>query len=273
MSVIASGPTKNDLITALVQKELKFSAILAGLVTDVSAFAVKGNQSISFPKLSSFTVGNRALGTAGSESVITATKEKMDLDQSAYLAWIIDPKDAIQSTIEWEMETVKRASSAHGRYVDEKLINVLETYGTPVGVAGNITKAIVLEMRKILKTNQADLNQCVLLVSAEQEANLLNIDEFTHADVYGAGAPLATGVVGRIYGVPCIVHSGLPAGSFYMFEKTGIAIGFQANPAYDEGPALEYGAGAKKRVLDQLFGVMALQVESGVSKLIVKHGV
>lgn len=270
---IASGPTKNDLITALVQKELKFSAMLAGMVTDVSQFAQKGVKSISFPKLTSFTVGNRAFGIAGTESTISATTEKLDLDQNAYIAWVIDPKDAIQSTVEWELETVKRASSGHGRNVDAVLINVLNTFGTPVGTAGDITKAIVLDMREALRKANADLNQCVLVVSANQEHKILNIDEFTRAEVYGAGAPIATGVIGRLYGMPVVIHNGLADAEFFMFEKSAVVMGVQSAPTYDEGPALEYGAGAKKRVLDMLFGATALQLTAGKSALIIKHGV
>ena len=38
------GATKQELIAALVQKELKFQAKLVGTVTDVSPFAVKGSK-------------------------------------------------------------------------------------------------------------------------------------------------------------------------------------------------------------------------------------
>ena len=54
--------TKQDLIAALVQKELIAKAILAGTVLDVSRFAVKGAKTIAFPKAGSFTVEDRATG-------------------------------------------------------------------------------------------------------------------------------------------------------------------------------------------------------------------
>lgn len=267
-----SNATKNDLIVAMVQKELKFSAMLAGLVTDVSAFAVKGAKSIEFPKLSSFTVSNRAFGVAGSESVVADTTDALPLDKNAYLSYIIDTKSAIQSSINWEMETAKRGASAHGRYVDEKIIEVLNLVGTPVGIAGDITKAIVLEMRKKLKKANADMNQVALVVSADQESKLLNIDEFTKADMFGSPV-LITGMIGRVFGIPVIVHNGLADGEFFMFEKTGVALGFQSAPAYGEAPAIEYGVGSVKRAIDQLFGVAGLQLTGGLSPLVIKHGV
>ena len=49
------GATKMDVIAAMVQKELKFKAVLSRYFEDVSAFAIKGAKSITFPKLSSFS--------------------------------------------------------------------------------------------------------------------------------------------------------------------------------------------------------------------------
>ena len=56
--------TKQELIGAIVLRELKNSATLLRFVTDMSNLAVKGASSISVPKLSSFAVGDRVLGAA-----------------------------------------------------------------------------------------------------------------------------------------------------------------------------------------------------------------
>lgn len=267
-----SNATKNDLIVALVQKELKFSALLAGLVTDVSQFAVKGNKTVEFPKLTSFTVANRAFGAAGVESVISETTDSLALSENAYLSYIIDTSSAIQSSINWEMETAKRAASAHGRNIDAKILATLNSVGTAVGVAGNITKAIVIEMRKQLKKANADMNQVVLVVAADQEAVLLNIDEFTRTDMYGSQV-IMSGMIGRLYGIPVIVHNGLADGEYFMFEKSGVAFAMQKAPAIGEAPAIEYGTSSVKRAMDCLFGVCGLQLTAGVSPLVIKHGV
>jgi hypothetical protein len=88
------------------------------------------------------------------------------------------------------------------------------------------------------------------------------------------GAPtLITGQIGRCLGIPVIVHNGLADGEFFMFEKSGIALGFQSAPAYGEAPAIDYGVGSVKRAIDQLFGVAGLQLTAGVSPLVIKHGV
>lgn len=267
-----SNATKNDLIVALVQKELQFSAMLGSLVTDVSSFAQKGMKTIAFPKLSSFTVANRAFGIAGTTSVITDTTDTLALTESAYVSWLIDTKSALQSSINWEMETAKRAGSAHGRYVDAKIVAALNSAGTPVGVAGNITKAIVIELKKKLKQANADMNACVLVISAAQEAAILSIDEFTRWDMYNTPV-IMTGAIGRLFGLPVVVSNALADGEYFAFEKSGIAIGYQASPSYGEQTALEYGVGSMLRAVDQLFGVCGLQLTAGISPLIIKHGV
>ena len=69
------GATKQALISAVVQKEIAFKAMLAGVVKNVSEFAVPGALSIGFPKLTSFTADNRASGAPGDATVLTSSVE------------------------------------------------------------------------------------------------------------------------------------------------------------------------------------------------------
>ena len=87
------APTKQDLIAALVQRELKFQAKLLPTVTDVSVFAVKGSKSISFPKAGSFTVENRASAASGTLQDLTFTTDQLLTDYRAYVAWSVDSVD------------------------------------------------------------------------------------------------------------------------------------------------------------------------------------
>jgi hypothetical protein len=251
------GATKQDLIAALVQKELAAKANLLPYVTDVSRFAVKGAKSISFPKFNSFTPINRATATAGDAAVLTATADKLDLNINAYIAWIVDSSDEIQSTVAVQTELALRAASGHGRYVDTNIIAELEAGGTAV-TAGAISRDIILEMREKLLLANADMNQLVLVVGPESETLLLKIDEFTKAEVYGQ-AVIPSGMIGRVYGVPVLINNQLDDETFYMFEKSGIAIGFQKAPAISEQGANEYGSGAIRVAMDQLYGVKSMQ--------------
>ena len=252
--------TKQDLIAAAVQKELAFNAMLAPLMTDVSQFAVKGAKSISFPKLGSFTASNRASGAQGDASVLVSTADKLDLDYNAYLAWIVDSSDEVQSTLNWQLELALRAAAAHGRYFDPQAIAKLEAHGN-VGTAstGAITRDIILDMREELLSRHADKNALALVVGVDSEKAMLKIDEFTRAEVYGSSV-IPNGMIGKVYGVPVYIHTGVGAQTYYMFEKSGIAYGFQKAPAISEQGANEFGTGAKRVAMDQLFGIKGMQL-------------
>lgn len=254
--------TKEAIIASIVQKELNFAAKLlnAGSVTDYSGWAVKGAKSVSVPKSNSFTAVDRASGVAGDASVITFGADLIDLNQAAYVAWIVDSQDEVQSRISVQAELARLAASAQGRFVDSYLIALLEAGAAATTTAGDITKDIVLEMRETLLSGYADPNQLFLTVGPDQEAKLLNIAEFVRADSYGAmPTALKTGVIGQLYGVNVIVSMGVAASTYYMWEKSGLAIAFQQGPMMSEQGANEYGSQAKRVALDQLFGAKLMQ--------------
>jgi N4-gp56 family major capsid protein len=266
--------TKNDLITSLVQKELKFRAKLLASVTDLSSYAGKGMKSISFPKLSSFTVENRASAAPGTIQALSATTDKLDLSLNAYVSWLIDSSDEIQSSMDVQIENALRAASAHGRYVDEQIIAVLEAgAGLDVGTAP-LTADLILDAREQLLKSFADPAACVMLIGPDQEKAMLKIAEFVRADYYGS-SNIPSGQIGTVYGMPVMVHQGVGAGKGYWYSKDAVGIAFQKAPSMAEQSEIAYGTNAKRVAIDQLFGVKALQTgelgaASGKSPLIVK---
>jgi len=257
------GLTKEEIIAAVVQKELQFKAKLVPTITDVSMFAEPGADKIYFPKLSSFTVANRTEGAAGDASVVNATRDGLDLDQNAYVSWIVDSKTKKQSKLAVEAELAKRAASAHGRYVDGRIIAALTAAaGLSVngGVPSDITRDSLLSMLEFLESNDADMDMVQIVVSTDQKYKLLKINEFSANDVFGSPVNF-TGVIGQLYGHPVIGHNGIgTTQQAFAYEKSGMVVGFQSAPAQDSQPANEYGVGATRDAMDQLFGVAAQQL-------------
>lgn len=261
------GATKQELIASLVQKELAFKSKLLPTITDVSMFAVEGSKSISFPKLTSFTAVNRTEGAAGDATALTASVDTMVLDQNAYIAWIIDAMTKKQANINAELEFAKRAASAHARYVDSAIIAELASVAFSfqnVGADADITAQDVRDMRTLLLKENASLEDLVLIISPDQEKVLLGIADFVRSDSYGNNpTAIASGVIGRLYGVPVIVHNGLTQYQAFMYDKNAIVLGFQKNPEMDEQKANEYGVGAVRVAMDCLFGVQGTQIAVG----------
>lgn len=277
------GATKQDLIAAAVQKELRESSFLTNFVTDVSGFAGKGMQSISFPRLSSFTVQERPSAVAGNIQNLTASVDKLDLDKRAYISWLIDSNDDIQATINYQIEAAMYAAKAHARFVDNTLINeaiLRASLSVNGGTAADITDGAILEMRRYLMENNANMSDVVLVVPPSQEEAILKIAKFSEAQIYGQSV-IPAGVIGRVYGIPVLIHNSNELGEqqSLMFEKSALAIGFQKLPSFDEQKKIEFGTGATLQALDQLFGVKGMQlgvstpkhtVATGVSPLIAK---
>ena len=271
------APTKQDIISAAVLRELRERSFLSNYVMDVSNFAGKGMKSISFPKLTSFSVEERASASAGTIQDLSSSVDQLNLDKRAYISWLVDANDEIQSTINFQSEAAVRAASAHARFVDDKLIEeLLAAANLSVNGAtpADITRDSVLEMRKTLMDNNANMDNVVLVISPSQEEAMLKIDEFTRAEVYGQ-AVIPSGVIGRVYNVPVLVHNSSAldettvGGSYQqaiMFDKEAMAIGFQRRPNFDEQKEIKYGTGTVLQAVDQLFGVKTLLADVSTPK-------
>jgi N4-gp56 family major capsid protein len=266
--------TKQALISSLIQKELKFKSKLLPTVTDLSAFAIKGAKSISFPKLTSFTVANRSSAVAGDIQALTSSVDTLDLNINAYVSFLIDSFDLQQTAIDAEMEYANRAAAALARYVDTQIISVLDA-GAYLDVgAAPITADLILDAREQLLKSFADPAACVMVVGPDQEKVMLKITDFVRADAYGS-SNIGSGIIGSVYGLPVMVHQGVTAGKAYWYSKDAVGIAFQKQITMAEQSEIAYGTGAKRVALDAVMGIKALQTGelgagAGLSPLIVK---
>lgn len=270
--------TKQDLIASLVQRELAYKAKLLPYFTDVSTFAIPGARSISFPKLTSFTVVDREEGVAGDATALTATVDKLDLNINAYVAYVVDAMTKKQNNVQAEMEFAKRAASAHGRYVDRKIIDAIRpaagSFINDIATAANVTYENLTDMQELYLLANGMLEDGVWLTSVTQNKVLTSLPEFKDTSAFGEMV-VRDGYVKQILGMPVVIHNGLLGPDLFLCSKESLAFGFQSAPAMDEQPANEYGVGATRVAVDQLFGVKALHTgESGAaadkSPLIIK---
>jgi len=271
--------TKNDLIVSLIQRHLTNDSLLLPFVSDLSMYAVKGTKSISIPKLSGLTATNRVFGAAGTESTMTDSVDIINIDHNAYVSWVEDHADIVQSTIEFRMAAAERAAIAQSQYVDNAIMTALEAAAN-LSVNGatpaDITSAMILEMREaILKAGgqQAWMNS-VLFVSPDQDTAMLKLPEFTRADIKGT-SNIARGQIGYVYGAPVVVHNCMASQLAYMFAKEGFGIAFQKQVSLAEEKNIAYGTQGVKVAVDQLFGVGGLEIAergaaAGKSPLIAK---
>lgn len=256
------APTKQEIIAEVAQRVLIDRSKWMGTVRDVSNRAVKGAASISFPKYASlFTVEDRASATAGLNQNPAFDKDTMLLDIRAHIQWLVDADDEIESTLDVQRELIEHATLEHARDLDVRLGAEAEAAAITTLTAGDISQDVVLEMQQTLLQNKANMDNMYMQVSPKQYAILLKIDPFTRFDARGAAdRPLATGVLGDIYGVKIVMNTTLDADQYFMYDMMGLSVGFQRQPQFDEDNRPEFGAGSKIQVLTQKYGVKALQV-------------
>jgi len=118
---------------------------------------------------------------------------------------------------------------------------------------------VQLVLKGVMLMKDADMSQVALFISPAQRKAMLKIQQFTEAQLYGT-SNIPSGVIGSVYGVPVVVSNNLAAQQYFMFEKTGLAIGFQKGLSMSEQGANEYGVDAKRIAMDQLFGIKGLQL-------------
>lgn len=256
------GPTKQEVISEIAQRALISESRLLATVRDVSMFAGKGMDQISFPKNSTlFSVENRASAAAATIADVDFSKDTLPLDQRAIIAWLVDSDDEIESTLDVQRELVERAAREHAADVDRKIKAELELAAFETTTAGAVpTQDIVLEMREKLLKNKANPNDLWFAVNPVGEAALLKLDPFVSADKYGS-AIIPGGVLGTLYGVKVVMTPELDDDEYYMYESSGCAVGFQRRPQFDSDKRPEYGVGAELQVLAQKYGVKALQID------------
>ena len=258
--------TKNDLIVSAVQKNLIEKSVLAPTVRDVSAFAIKGATSFNVPKLSNFSVVNRTFGSAGDATALVDSSDQILLDNNAYIAYLYDSRDAYQSTIEYKIEAAMRASVAHAKNVDEKIITAIDLVaGVEVSKATFTTiKEQILEMRRQLLQNGSDISRMTIACGVDKEADMLAESDFVRADFYGS-ANVRLGQIGMLYGVPVVISRLITGDEMKMYDADGIGLAFQGGIEMSEQDANEYGANSKRVAMDQVFGIGGLELgEQGV---------
>lgn len=254
--------TKQAAIAELVQRELAFQSKLLPTVADVSVYARPGDKSVSFPKAGSFTVENRVSGAEGTSQALTYAVDTLAFDYRAHVQWLIDNMDEYQAKPDIKADYIKRASTAHARNIDAQIISKLDAAAGYVQTAA-ITQAKILNAIQYLDQNFATEEGRFLVIPPVGRNQMLSIADFVRADALGT-SNIQKGVIGEVYGVKVIVHSGAVAKS-WLYTNEAIAWAFQKGAQYQEQQAITYGTGSYIAVLDQLYGSKSMRLGEGLA--------
>ena len=274
------------LVAEVVQRELQ-AAVKLTMFTDYSELVGKGTESLKIPRADSFVTQARdnATPTAASASNLTFSFDKIDLDISRYVYYVIPGDVELDAKPSYELSAAARAASAHGRFLDVLKIDKLWEGGSltrEVEYDSGVSDIEATLLNMIQEADEAEMlddGNRFLIVRPQERKALLSVSNFVQADKYGDRTPLVTGELGSLYGVRVvnITHVGTVAdsnmitfgdGNMILCHRDSLGYAFHRRPQHDMDKAIQFGAGSQEHTWDIKLGCSALQDGA----LIVKAG-
>jgi len=176
--------------------------------------------------------------------------DSLDLENHEGIYAQLEDRARDQSSINVGAEIIKEMAVSLAQEVDEDILANLRdvSSGAPdhfVDIGGSgasaITLSDIVSARSLLRKQNIsfDNNDVFMLISPEQEANILQISDFTDASKFGSNQGVVQGVVGKVFGLNVLVSSlvGASEALFYHRDHVGIAFGMQ--PSFEQGRNLK----------------------------------
>ncbi len=271
MADVLTGVTETvasavDVVSAQAQMFLEQESKMIPLVQNFSSLVVKGAKSIDIPRAGGFTVNDKAENTAEDAQSITFAADSLLLDKHKVVQWLVEDIANEQSVLAVSQEALLRAAKNMARKVDQDIIDELETISSAaapdhrIGYANNPTDTIqetdILAARQLLIEQFLSPDELWMGVAPSQEAEMLKLSNFIDASKYGAGTPLASGEIGKVFGVRVVVHNDVENLKTLMWHPTACAYASQFGPRFQQD--LDLPNLAMRGSLDSLYGVKGL---------------
>lgn len=242
MADVILGKTEVDAVSmevvlgAMVQQQLIQSAIL--LPTVNSYPAGPGMDKLKIPRAGGFTVGDKTENTAVDAQTITYATDDLALDKHKVIQVLLEKFAMVQSEVDALSDIAGRAGRAMALQIDTDIIAALEATSAAAPdhriayTGAAIAQVDILEGMKLLKDQNVDLSQCYLGISTASEKAMLQIADFVRADGYGSAGGLQKGVLGSIYGLKVIVHTGFATLKSIIWHPSHVGVGIQEQITY-----------------------------------------
>ncbi len=254
---------RQDLIAALVQRELIAQSVLAPTVMNVSKYAVKGAKSITFPYAGHFAVHDKLQNTEVEAQTLTYSGDTLSLNLHKVIQWVIEKSASVQTPVDVELDAISRATRAMAKQLDSDIhaALILASSSSPdhiVAFAGSaIAIADIVDANKLLDIQDVPQDGRVLAISPTDKAALLKIASFVDASQWGNNQPIAKGVIGEVYGCKVVMSTVVTTSRPILYHNEAVAWGLQMGPEFDQQKDLKNLG--QRYSLDQMYGVKVMQ--------------
>lgn len=233
--VTETSATARAEIERLAQKYLIQESKMMPLVLDYSRMAVPGASSIKLPKAGGFTVADKSENTAAEAQISAFSADTLSLNVHRQVQFLVEDIAGMQASVDVVSEYLLRGAKDLALDIDKKILAVLKTASASGpdheinfsdATNEDIALADILAARKLLALQNIDPRECYIGIGPDQEAHMLAIDNFIHAEKYGSNSPILNGEIGMVYGMKVILHTSL-SGEAVFWHPTAAAFALQ----------------------------------------------
>jgi N4-gp56 family major capsid protein len=227
--------TIQDIVSADIQAVLNSNVVVPGTILQYPAG--KGMKKIKIPKMGKFTVATKVENVAVDAQINTFSTDDLDLDQYKALQFLVEDISELQSNVAVFSAYVTQAGQDIAVEMDQFLINVLEGVSAAApdhklafADTVSLTKADVLEARKLLNVQNVPLAERFAVIHPDQEKSLLNISEFTRVNEAGSASGLRNGEFGKLFGFTFMISSQAESLKSVFYHRSHAAMAQQMSP-------------------------------------------
>lgn len=254
-------------IAQLVQSFLIQESYLMGKVTDYSFLAAPGAKSVSLPKSPGF---NAVLDKSENTSAVLDDTNAFSVDtillnKHKYIQWLIEDFADVQAKVNVVQNHLMQAAKQLALQIDKDLIVELKLGSAAAPdhlikyidtVTNVIARGDILAARALVVKQHLNPRECYIAISPDKEAEMLNISDFIDASKFGSSEPIQNGVIGKVYGMPVLVHSELSADETLVWHPSACGFASQISPRVkSEYELKELGT---RYSIDTLYGMEVL---------------
>lgn len=260
--------TIEEVVSSIVQEELKANAVLAPSILDMSSLARPGMDKINFPRAGGFTAEAKAENTALTAQTITYVNDGLDLDQHKAILARVEDIAGLQAKPDVIADIVRRMGKELAIDFDSYIYTQLQAASASApdhrilydnnATDNTLGKVDILEARRLLNVQHAPMDDRFLLISPGSEKSLLAIDDFVHVDKYGASAQgLSNGELGRIYGFKVLMSPIVDDVKTIAYYKGCCAFAYQQQVRFEQ--ARDLPNVASEYLMHTLYGSTTMQ--------------
>jgi N4-gp56 family major capsid protein len=264
MANIATTQTTDvaqTIVSQYVQQYLWQNAILINTVTDRSSEALPGVKTIDFGKRTQLSAVTKNANTAMTSTNFTWSVDPLSLDKHEAVYTVLEDYADIESAMSQEPAILESSTEALLTLLEGNIYTALAAAIAAQRVKfktqDNLSLADVLNARKILNKANVPLMDRWMAINPDQEEQVLQLNNFTHADKYGGGnMPLVNGEIGRVYGFRVVVTNNVTSSTVLCYHRSHVAFARQLGLRFENQRKLSEAA--TEYLMQQKYGLKTL---------------